>query len=259
MRVELDHLVVVVGSLAAAVQDFAAAGFTVLPGGRHVELPTENALVCFADGSYLELLATREAGTRDELRAAFDTPRWARHLNGVSAVSRRFLPLLAGADGVCDWVLRADSLSRHAAALRARGLVASGPVAMGRERTDGVKLEWELLLPESFLHPFVIRDQTARTLRVPGDATATTHANGARGVSEVVVGAGLPPLAALELADVFGTVPRSGADGATRIALEGFGVRVDSATREGARAALIRRVRELPPALIALGLEGDPR
>lgn len=254
MSVELDHLVVVVGSLAAAMQDFAAAGFTVLPGGRHVELPTENALVCFADGSYLELLATRDPEARAELRAAYGTSRWARHLNGVSAVSRRFLPLLAGEDGMRDWVLRADSLSRHAAALRTRGIVASGPVAMGRERTDGVKLEWELLLPESFLHPFVIRDKTERTLRVPGDATATTHANGARGVSEVVVGTGLPPMAALELADVFGTVPRSGADGATRIALEGFTVRVDAAPREGACAARIAGVRELPPALSALGL-----
>jgi hypothetical protein len=254
MRAGLDHLVVVVGSLAEATQAFAAAGFTVSPGGRHVELPTENALVCFADGSYLELLATREATTRHELQAAFGTPRWARHLNGVSAVSRRFLPLLAGPDGVCDWVLRAGSLARSAAALRSHGLVAAGPVAMGRERTDGVKLEWELLLPESFLHPFVIRDKTARALRVPGDASATTHANGARGVCEVVVAAEVPPMAALELADVLGTVPRSGPDGTTHIACEGFHVRIEAGPREGACAARIAGLDGLPPDLRALGL-----
>ncbi len=257
MSARLDHVVVVVASLTDATRECAAAGFTVLPGGQHVELPTENALVCFRDGSYLELLATREAETRAELRAAYGTPRWARHLEGVSAVSRRFLPLLAREDGVCDWVLRADSLARSATALRTRGLVAAGPAAMARERTDGVKLEWELLLPGSFLHPFVIRDRTARGLRVPGDAASTTHANGASGIAEVVVNAELPPMAALELADVHGTVPRSDAHGVTRIALAGFDVRIEPGTRVGACGARIAGVRELPATLRALGLSAS--
>ena len=53
----LDHVVIVVSSLAEASRSFAAAGLTVTPGGRHDEIPTENALVAFADGSHLELLA----------------------------------------------------------------------------------------------------------------------------------------------------------------------------------------------------------
>ena len=62
----LDHVVVVLPALGPAVEAFAAAGFTVTPGGRHDALPTENALVCFADGSYLELLAARDPSAREE-------------------------------------------------------------------------------------------------------------------------------------------------------------------------------------------------
>src|SRR5439155_13107009 len=127
-----DHAVVVVSSLDRATHEFTAAGFTVLPGGRHDVLPTEIVLVCFADDSYLELLATSDPATRDELRVLRASDGWERHLRGVSAVARRFLPLLAGADGVADWVLHADSLARPAARLRSRGIVASGPVRMSR-------------------------------------------------------------------------------------------------------------------------------
>ena len=115
MSLRFDHAVVVVSSLEQATHEFTVAGFTVIPGGQHDVLPTENALVCFADGSYLELLATRNPATRDELRALRASDAWERHLRGVSAVARRFLPRLAGADGVADWVLNAGSLTQSAA------------------------------------------------------------------------------------------------------------------------------------------------
>src|SRR5262249_56580818 len=72
----LDHVIVVVSSLADSAAAFTRAGFTVTPGGRHDAIPTENALVCLADGSYLELLAAREPGTRDGLRALRSGPAW---------------------------------------------------------------------------------------------------------------------------------------------------------------------------------------
>src|SRR5262245_25569131 len=100
MPARLDHVVAVVSSLAEATRAFDAAGFTVTAGGRHDAIPTENALVAFADGSYLELLAARDPATRDELRALRPGAGWERHLKGVSAAARRFLPLLAGLDGV---------------------------------------------------------------------------------------------------------------------------------------------------------------
>lgn len=259
MSVRLDHLVVVVRSLTDATRLFTEAGFRVLPGGQHVELPTENALVAFRDGSYLELLATREASLRDELAALRKKARWVSHLRGVSALARRFLPLLAGPDGVCDWLLRSDDLGRDAAARRVRGLALAGPVPMGRQRPDGTRLEWELLLPESFLHPIVIHDRTPRALRVPGTPEATRHDNGATGIASVTLRAESAPLAALELADVFGTVPRAGEDGVTRIALEGFEARVENGRRVGACAARIAGAGALPDGILSLGISTADR
>jgi len=51
----IDHLVIVTSELKAAIQDYTAAGFTVIRGGRH-DVGTHNALVALADGSYLELI-----------------------------------------------------------------------------------------------------------------------------------------------------------------------------------------------------------
>src|SRR5260221_11159491 len=56
MLTGIDHLVVVVSDLGKAVEDYTKMGFTVVPGGRH-PTATDNALIAFADGSYLELIA----------------------------------------------------------------------------------------------------------------------------------------------------------------------------------------------------------
>src|SRR5262245_3306416 len=249
----LDHVVVVVSSLVDASALFSSAGFTVTPGGRHDATPTENAIVAFADGSYLELLATRDPATRDELRALRAGAGWDRHLKGVSAIARRFLPALAGADGVADWVLRGDALARRGAALRALGVKASGPVAMARERPDGVRLEWELLLPETRLHAFWITDRTPRDMRVPSGATATAHANGAAGIAAVWLRATSVPTAALELGESLGTVPSVHA-GVTTLVLDGARLEVVDGGPEGAYGVALAGCAALPDALTALGV-----
>jgi hypothetical protein len=251
----LDHVVVVVSSLAEATREFTTAGFTVTPGGRHDAIPTENALIAFADGSYLELLAARDPATRDDLRALSAGAGWERHLKSVSAVARRFLPLLAGGDGVADWVLTGEPLTRRAAALRARGLKAAGPLAMGRERADGERIEWQMLLPESALHPFWIADRTPRERRVPADPRSTTHANGATGISAVRVRAPNVALAALELAEALQAVPRS-RDGATVLELPHLRVDVAEGEPQGACGVEIAGCGALPDALRSLGVTG---
>ena len=56
-RLRFDHTLVAVFDLAAAKSEFEALGFTVISGGQHSGGLTENALVTFADGNYLELIA----------------------------------------------------------------------------------------------------------------------------------------------------------------------------------------------------------
>ena len=51
---QLDHVVFVVRDLPGAIDDYRRRGFTVTPGGEHVDRQTHNAVIPFADGSYLE-------------------------------------------------------------------------------------------------------------------------------------------------------------------------------------------------------------
>ena len=57
---QLDHVVMVVRDLDSATDDYRRRGFTVTPGGEHADGLTHNALIPFADGSYLELVAFHE-------------------------------------------------------------------------------------------------------------------------------------------------------------------------------------------------------
>jgi len=249
-----DHVLVVVSSLADASAEFRDAGFTVLPGGRHEGLPTENALVVFADGTYLELLATLDPDARASLRELRGTDRWERHLHEASALARRFLPALAGPDGVADWALRATRLDRVAAESRRRGDVVTGPVEFARARPDGRRLEMRLLFPAERWLPFLVEDRTPRALRVPDDPAARTHANGATGLGRVTV-RGPGAAAALAYVDRFdaslASRPQGGAEsgfGASRVTL------LDGEPH-GACAVEIAGVAALPGGVTALGLE----
>ena len=53
----LDHVVIAVRDLDAAITSYRSLGFTVQPGGRHPGRSSHNALIVFADGAYIELIA----------------------------------------------------------------------------------------------------------------------------------------------------------------------------------------------------------
>jgi hypothetical protein len=255
MLTRFDHAVVVVDSLPKAVAAFGDAGFTVAAGGRHDALPTENALVPFADGAYLELLAFRDAGARAELRALRASAGWAAHLHGTSAIARRFLPRLAGPDGVADSVVTGERLARFANESRQREFVMTGPVAMRRERPGAEALAWELLLPAEDAIPFLIEDRTPRAWRVPASPEATRHHNGATGVAAVELGAGDPAAAALRLADLFGARLAS-RGGRTCVVFAGLEWRITPGDADGARGVRLAGVTALPAAIEALGVRG---
>ena len=66
----LDHIVFLVDDLDEAIVGWRREGYAVTPGGVHADGLTHNALICFSDGGYIELLAFRtpNAGAH----------RWAR-------------------------------------------------------------------------------------------------------------------------------------------------------------------------------------
>jgi len=258
MRYALDHVVVVVGSLAGATVDFRAAGFTVTPGGRHDAMQTENALVVFEDGSYLELLAACDGEMRDSLRELSATSRWAEHLHSASAVARRFLPSLAGPDGVADWALRTSHLDRLADESRHRGYALTGPVAAGREQPDGEQLEWRMLFPAERWLPFVLSDRTPVERRIPADPAARRHANGATGIACVQVRAPGLVSAAMGYVDHFDARLTPRHSGGADVAFEDVRVRLLEGEPAGACGVVIAGVEALPVGVALLEVAPEP-
>ena len=163
MFAQIDHIVILVTDLTTASAEYAGLGFTVTPGGEHTDGATKNALICFADGSYLELLVFQRTA---------EGHIWWRHTH-------------AG-PGLIDYALLPESTAAAVQAARSRGLAIAGPIAGGRQRPDGVQLAWETGRPENGVLPFLCGDVTPRSLRVP-EGAAREHANGITGIAEVTI------------------------------------------------------------------------
>jgi catechol 2,3-dioxygenase-like lactoylglutathione lyase family enzyme len=159
----IDHIVILVEELEAAVRDYESLGFSVAPGGEHADGASHNALVGFADGSYLELIAFRREAPEH---------RWWRHR--------------AAGEGLIDYALLPGPIEDDVVTASARGLPLRGPFTGGRERPDGVRLEWRTAFAEPPELPFLCGDVTPRELRAPA-GPATRHHNGVTGIFRVTV------------------------------------------------------------------------
>src|SRR5207249_3796728 len=142
--------------------------FTVTPGGEHADGLTHNALVPFADGSYLEIVAFPDLDR---------------------AVSHRWWKIAAEGGGFADFALLSDDLGADTLALKE--IVTRSSATGGRTRPDGIRLEWRTAILSAPL-PFIIQDLTSRELRVPQGAAAQ-HANGAGGIAKAVLDGRLQP------------------------------------------------------------------
>ena len=160
----LDHVVIAVSELEAAMADYRALGFTVVAGGSHPGRTSHNALVVFADGSYLELIAWKSPNPAE---------RWCVEFGKHG-------------EGLMDFALLPDDVAGVIASARARGLHLNGPIEGGRKRPDGAELKWHTGRQVTFDLPFLCGDVTARALRVP-EGEVRAHPNGVLGIASVTV------------------------------------------------------------------------
>jgi catechol 2,3-dioxygenase-like lactoylglutathione lyase family enzyme len=163
MLTGIDHLVIAVSDLDAAIESYQCLGFRVVRGGRH-QVGTHNALVPLADGVYLELIAFYEP----------------------SPAHRWWLPLQRGG-GLVDYCLRSDALLEDMDRFRRGGVSMEEPFPMVRTRPDGYEVRWRLSTAregQRGVVPFLIEDETPRAERVPSD---TQHPNGVTGISSLTI------------------------------------------------------------------------
>jgi hypothetical protein len=92
--------------------------------------------------------------------------------------------------GLCAWATPVNDLEGEMRRLRMAGIAVAGPAPNGRQRPDGVRLNWEIAAPGAgpagSFFPFLIRDLTARELRAapPGSLAGSEFS----GVARVVLG-----------------------------------------------------------------------
>ena len=165
MTLPIDHVVILVADLERAIADYTTLGFNVQRGGTHAAGTTHNALVGFADGSYLELIAFLKPDP---------THRWG-------AFAAR------GHEGYVDFALLPPSVGEVVARAKASGVAYQGPFDGGRTTLDGQVLKWQIGTPPSADLPFLCGDLTPRALRVR-EGEVRVHPNGITGIQAMVVG-----------------------------------------------------------------------
>jgi len=145
----IDHIVVLVADLGAAIAQYESVGFEVRRGGVHPGAGTENALIALADGSYLELLAVS------------DPAQAARHPLWVQSGGQRRRPGEYG-----GFALSTDDVDREAQRIVAAGVEMSSPQDGSRLRPDRTEIRWRVSFPKEAGLPFLIEDVTPREARV---------------------------------------------------------------------------------------------
>jgi catechol 2,3-dioxygenase-like lactoylglutathione lyase family enzyme len=162
MLTGIDHVVVVIDDLDAAVKDYTDLGFSVVRGGKHPR-GTHNALVGFSDGSYIELLAFYDPTP--------DHRWWATKQRG---------------GGLVDFCMATNDLPADVAAFRKSGVQMSDVFPLSRQRPDGYTVRWVLSVPGDTFNrttPFLIQDETPRDERLPKERRHANHVTGVRSLT----------------------------------------------------------------------------
>lgn len=126
MAVHLDHILWGAPDLDAGAALFERlSGVTPAPGGTHAGFGTRNRLLSLGEGLFFEIIAPDPAqtlaGTRGAKLAALRNP------------------------GLVAFSVRTDDIGALKRAADGAGVPTRGPVAMGRTRADGVRLDWDIL------------------------------------------------------------------------------------------------------------------
>ncbi|KAG8628128.1 hypothetical protein KVT40_004001 [Elsinoe batatas] len=175
MAPKIDHIIVGLPySDLQSLPTWLTDNFTIAPGGRHADGKTENKLIIFKDGSYIELIAFINDDPENK-----KGHWWGQHGSGYidCALTSN------GAEDVHEVNKRIDRAETGLDAVKYQD-----PRAGGRIKPDGVEIKWKVTFPENVRRgevPFWCHDVTPRELRVPKDEKLTTHPSGVLGVGQL--------------------------------------------------------------------------
>jgi hypothetical protein len=96
---KIDHAVVVVNDLNSSIDEFKKAGYTVVPGGEFPGAQTHNALIPFADGSYIEVFAPVDPELSTRMKQLVAGGTFDGVMAGMDPMDKRFMLHLAEGPG----------------------------------------------------------------------------------------------------------------------------------------------------------------
>ncbi|PVH71155.1 hypothetical protein DL98DRAFT_521222 [Cadophora sp. DSE1049] len=181
----LDHIIMLVPYASLTKPPaWITNNFTITPGGQHADRKTENRLICFRDGSYVELIAFVNDDPENR-----ECHRWGGKQFGIIdfAFTHR-----TGDAAVLFSELQ-ERLERVTWKEDATKVEYQPPVAGGRKRPDGKEVKWTVTTPvtttgyQSGQLPFFCHDVTPRSVRVPVSDEAVTHPSGAYGIKQLTI------------------------------------------------------------------------
>ncbi|TBU26061.1 glyoxalase-like domain-containing protein [Dichomitus squalens] len=198
----LDHILHLVppATLPECIDAFRKLGFTISPGGTHSHGLTANALVIFADGTYLEL-------------AHFVAPPHTNSTHGWAQKQPGWIDYAFSGNGGAPSIAEAI----NARAEKEGTAVRYEPEIRGERKRDedGALLQWTITGrvggEERFRFPFYCGDLTPRELRVPLEPSNVTHPNTAQGIAyfKILVPQGELDGTVHQLTSVLGSAPRT--------------------------------------------------
>ncbi len=189
MLTRIDHVMICVPELAAAIAAYRRIGFDVYPGGNHAGGATHNA-IAFHEEDYLELLSPRP-----------DAPASA-----PGSSESRLAEFLRGGPGFRYVAVQSDDLAADVAAMRGRGVEVSDPAAGGRTTPAGQVLSWRsaALGPRHPLPIFFVQHLTALDERRRQVPRVGAHPNGVLRADRVYIAVADVAAAAEQYARVLG-------------------------------------------------------
>jgi hypothetical protein len=179
----LDHIIVLIPyKTLLKLPSWITDNFALTPGGVHADGKTENKLICFRDGSYIELISFVN-----------DDPQyreghwWGEKKFGIID--------FALTDSTGDADIQYSGLEKRLHSLNAQSeakVQYAEPVAGGRKRPDGEDVKWKVTFPilrgcQRGELPFFCHDVTPRNLRVPLAEKNVSHPSGAYGIKELSI------------------------------------------------------------------------
>ncbi len=186
MSLKLDHILIYAENLSEAIDEFKKRGFTAVERGTHEGGISENAIIPFADGTFIELISFTPGvkSTFVRLLHRFGLSGVLRFHPKYHIIRRIYGRMSCCRDGMFDFCMVSDDFNRDMARMTHEGLRLSSPVSASRITPEDEQVKWQMCVPDQEYLPFFRSEYTGES---HSSAWPSTHQCGVTGIRKIIV------------------------------------------------------------------------